>query len=110
MAVKAVKKRPELFSGLALLAAYADKADAISEKTLPVLSVSANQDGLSTPDKIEKAKQYLPDQTKFVVIQGGNHAQFGHYGAQDKDGTATIERDVQQEQTREALLRLLFAE
>ncbi len=110
MAVKAVKKRPDLFSGLALLGAYADKADAISDRTLPVLSISATQDGLSTPDKIEKAKQYLPAQTEFVVIQGGNHAQFGHYGIQNKDGQATVDRNVQQEQTRQALLRFMSVE
>lgn len=110
MAVKAVKKRSELFSGLALLGAYADQSDAISDKTLPVLSVSASQDGLSTPVKIDKAKVYLPAQTKYLVIEGGNHAQFGDYGVQDKDGQASIERHLQQEQTRQALIRLMFPE
>jgi hypothetical protein len=38
-----------------------------------------------------------------VEITGGNHSQFGHYGHQVLDGTATIGRAEQQEITRTAL-------
>lgn len=109
MAVKAAKKEPALFAGLALLGAYADKNDAISSSTLPVLSISASLDGLSTPSKIEAAKGYLPPNTRYSVIEGGNHAQFGNYGPQQGDGKASLDAFSQQQQTREALLGLLFA-
>ena len=108
MAVKAVKKAPERFAGLALLAAFADKSDDISDLSLPVLSISASEDGLSTPAKIAAAKGYLPANTQFEVIEGGNHAQFGQYGPQKGDGQASIAADSQQQRTREALLRLLY--
>lgn len=110
MAVKAVKKAPERFAGLALLAAFADKNDAITGLSLPVLSISASADGLSTPAKIEAAKGYLPASTQFEVIDGGNHAQFGQYGPQKGDGQASIAADSQQQQTRDALLKLMFAQ
>lgn len=103
MAVKAVKGKPQLFAGLALLGAYADTADDYSLGTLPVVSISASQDGLSTPAKIEGGKGRLPANTRYVVLEGGNHAQFGSYGSQRGDGTATISDEKQQQLTRQAL-------
>jgi hypothetical protein len=38
-----------------------------------------------------------------VVLEGGNHAQFGSYGPQRGDGTATLSASEQQERTRAAL-------
>jgi len=38
------------------------------------------------------------------VILGGNHAQFGNYGLQKGDGTATITRDEQQDLTVQKIL------
>ena len=77
-----------------------------------MLSVHASNDGLSTPADIEAHKAELPaevimtDMTTFSLplqskshyyeIQGGNHAQFGNYGVQDKDSVATITRESQQ--------------
>ncbi len=108
MAVKAAKKEPALFAGLALLGAFADKNDVITDANFPVLSISASLDGLSTPTKIEAAKGYLPASTQYRVIEGGNHAQFGNYGPQQGDGKASIDAASQQQQTREALLALIF--
>jgi dienelactone hydrolase len=108
MAVKAAKKEPSLFAGLALLGAYADKNDVITDANFPVLSISASLDGLSTPTKIEAAKGYLPANTRYWVIEGGNHAQFGNYGPQQGDGKASIDAANQQQQTREALLKMIF--
>ncbi len=60
---------------------------------LDVVSVSGAKDGLATPAKIERSRTDLPPDTRFVVIDGANHADFGDYGSQDGDGTATITRD-----------------
>ena len=38
-----------------------------------------------------------------VVIQGGNHANFGNYGHQKGDAKATISRKSQQNQTIKAI-------
>ncbi len=107
MAVKAVKGKPQLFAGLALLGAYADTADDYSQGTLPVVSISATQDGLSTPAEIEVGKSRLPADTRYVVLEGGNHAQFGSYGPQRGDGNATMSEEKQQQLTRQALWELL---
>jgi pimeloyl-ACP methyl ester carboxylesterase len=42
-----------------------------------------------------------------VVLEGGNHAQFGDYGAQKGDGAATITRQEQQERTVQAILAFI---
>lgn len=56
---------------------------------------------------IEDSSARLPGDTIFTEIEGGNHAQFGWYGPQDGDGTATISRAEQQEQTVAATLELI---
>lgn len=42
-----------------------------------------------------------------VAIEGGNHAQFGNYGEQKGDATATIKREAQQKITVENIVRFL---
>jgi hypothetical protein len=42
-----------------------------------------------------------------VVIEGGNHAQFGNYGEQKGDPPATISREEQQDIAVEAILRFV---
>jgi hypothetical protein len=46
----------------------------------------------------------LPPDATIVVIEGGNHAQFGYYGIQTGDGKATISREDQQAQIVSATL------
>ena len=52
----------------------------------------------------ESARSLWPNGAREVVIQGGNHAQFGNYGEQFGDGTATISASEQQSQTVRAIL------
>jgi hypothetical protein len=42
-----------------------------------------------------------------VVIEGGNHAQFGNYGKQKGDPDATISREEQQDKAVEAIKEFL---
>ena len=42
-----------------------------------------------------------------VVIDGGNHSQFGNYGFQKGDGEARISREEQEDRTVEAILNFL---
>ena len=75
-------------SGLVLFGSYC--ATDLSETDLEVTSISAENDGLSTPQKIEDAAGNLPDDATFVEIPGANHASFGDYGRQSGDGEANI--------------------
>jgi hypothetical protein len=58
-------------------------------------------------DVFARSLQRLPAGTELEVIQGGNHAQFGHYGPQKGDGTPTLDRDEQQRLTTNAVLDLI---
>ena len=108
MAANFIAKNPEAMDGLAFWAAYPASSDDLSGfDTLAVSSISATNDGLATPDKIDASRPLLPTSTKWLPIQGGNHAQFGWYGPQPGDGQATISREEQQVQVVEATLALL---
>lgn len=82
------------FDGLILFAAYPTKE--ISDD-LFVLSLYGSEDGVLNMEKYLAAKDLAPQMFE-VVIQGGNHAQFGNYGPQKGDGTATISNVEQWEQ------------
>ncbi|MEV7934019.1 alpha/beta hydrolase [Curtobacterium sp. NPDC089185] len=77
--------------GLLLLGSYC--ANDIARSYVQVLSVSGSRDGLSTPEKVAAARDELPSTARMVEIEGANHADFGAYGDQPGDRTATISRE-----------------
>ena len=97
--------RPKV-KGLVLWASY--PSSSMADATwLQVSSISASNDGLATPAKIEASKPDLPPQTTYVVVHGAVHADFGDYGPQRGDGTPTITREEAQTQIEAATLALL---
>ena len=109
MAAAFVASDPAAVDGLVLWAAYPSSGDDLSTWDGGVTSVSATKDGLATPDDIVRTTPLLPAGAEFVIVDGGNHAQFAWYGEQRGDGVATISRDDQQSQTVAASLSLLRA-
>lgn len=95
--------------GLVLLASYPNTD--LSDTGLAVLSITATEDAVLNRDAYREAVNELPPQTQYVVVEGGNHAQFGRYGPQKGDGAATIPATEQEkivvEQTV-AFLRMLI--
>ncbi len=92
-------KNPDIFEGVILYASYTTKNYSLVDSELKVLSISGGNDGLATPEKIENGKFYLPDDTKYIQIEGGNHTQFAIYGGgnlQKGDNEAAISRMEQQ--------------
>lgn len=94
-------------SGLILLGSYAADNDVLSDSDLPVLSISGSEDGLSTPSKIKENSNHLPQTAEFVEMEGGNHAQFGVYGAQSGDKDAKITLSEQQSTTIQTIVNWL---
>lgn len=107
MAARYAYRHPDRVSGLVLCAGYPARSNNLSGAAFPVVSIYGTRDGLATPDKIEAAKSLLPSGTRYVAIEGGNHAQFGYYGAQARDNEATLSRTEQQALIRAAMLKLL---
>ena len=54
-------------------------------------------------ESYDEAQAKLPDDYTEIVLDGGNHGQFGDYGPQEGDGTASFSADQQQQQTVEAI-------
>jgi hypothetical protein len=107
MAARFAYQNPDAVQGLVLWAAYPASTDDLSGHSAAVTSIYATEDGLTTEDKIAASRPLLPPDTSWVAIDGGNHAQFGWYGPQAGDGTATISREEQQKQIVAATLELL---
>ena len=99
----------ESFDGLILIGTTHPKEEAfdLSTSTLAVTKIYATNDGLASVDEVKANSQYLPDDTNWVLIDGGNHSQFGYYGSQLGDNSATISREVQQKLTVDAVLSAL---
>ncbi len=96
MAANYASLYPESISGLVLMGTTHPKDKDLSRLEFPVLKISASEDGLASPPEIDQFAHNLPDSTDFVMIQGGNHSQFGYYGFQLGAGSPTITREEQQ--------------
>jgi hypothetical protein len=105
MAASYVFSNPAAVDGMALWAGYPAGNNSLADQTLPITSIYGTNDG--SAEKFTTTRPLLPAHTQFVVIEGGNHAQFGYYGPQPGDGTATISREEQQAQTVAATAALL---
>jgi pimeloyl-ACP methyl ester carboxylesterase len=56
----------------------------------PVMVISASNDDILPAERFEKIQSYLPKQTIYKSIEGGNHKNFALYSHQFFDGEATI--------------------
>lgn len=86
--------------GLVLWASYpAD--DSLTNATIRVISIYGTKD-MAGMEPFDRSRAQLPADTQFVVIDGGNHAQFGAYGPQAGDNPADISAEEQWKQVAEA--------
>ena len=108
MAASYAGDNPGEFEGLVLLAAYST-AD-LKDTGLAVLSLYGSEDGVLNLEKYDGYFDNLPGGTVELVIDGGNHAGFGSYGAQEGDGTATISPAEQVSCAADAILSFMLGE
>jgi hypothetical protein len=107
MAARYARRFPDAVQGLVLWASYPAAGDDLSTRALAVASIYGTRDSLATVDEVETSRALLPADTVWTPIEGGNHAQFGRYGPQPRDGEATISHEDQQAQIVAATLALL---
>lgn len=93
------------YSGLFLLAAYPTKD--LTTANFPVVFIYGDNDKVLNREKLEVGFTLVPSDYKKIEIAGGNHAQFGAYGAQDGDDTATITPEEQWKITVDTILENL---
>jgi predicted alpha/beta-hydrolase family hydrolase len=94
-----INANPKAADALMLIGTSHPKKINLSEVSIPVKKIIASHDGIATKEQVLKNKHLLPQDTRWIEIEGGNHSQFGNYGDQLFDGNATIDRKEQQRQT-----------
>lgn len=95
MASSYLEKTEYEYEGLVLLGAYS-----LGELDIPILAMVGSEDGIIDQEKVE-------DLENPVIIQGGNHGNFGNYGFQKGDGKGSLSREEQQNITVEAILKFI---
>lgn len=91
--------------GIVLLGSYT--ISDLSQTNLKAMVIVGSEDRGMDRTAFEASKAKMPADSAYMDIQGGNHAQFGNYGVQKGDGTATISREEQQQVTVNAIVHLL---
>ena len=94
------------FEGLILLGSYS--ATDLSETDLSVVSIYGSEDLVMNREKYEENKANLPDEFSEVILDGGCHAYFGMYGAQEGDGTPEISNEEQIALTVDAISEMVL--
>ena len=102
MAAEYAAAHREELTGVVLCAAYPTKK---LDDSLLMMSIYGSRDGVLNREKVEEGKAFAPSETCEYVIQGGNHAQFGSYGAQKGDGEALISAEEFREAVVEFVIR-----
>lgn len=91
--------------GLILLGAY--PAVDLSSSNMGMLSIYGSEDLILSKDKVEKNRSYGPTDSTYFEIKGGNHAYYGSYGNQKKDGKVIITDTEQQEITVREIVKFM---
>ena len=98
---------PKRFQGMILVATTHPRDFDISTFQGEAVKVYGTEDRVAPPAKSDANKNLLPAKTKWVRIEGGNHARFGSYGVKPGDGPAKISEEKQRRETTEAIAETL---
>ena len=105
MAAAYLGDHAEEYDGLILLGSYS--TEDLSQTSLKVLSVYGSEDKVINYENYVASKSNLPADFTEVIIEGGCHAYFGMYGAQEGDGTPSISNEEQIMQTVYAIMEFV---
>jgi hypothetical protein len=83
-----------------------DNSD-LSDNTISALSIFGTTNNFPNTENFNDKKHLLPPDTKFIAIEGANHAQFGDYGPQKGDVAASISLADQHERVAEIMLDII---
>ncbi len=96
------------YDGLFLLAAY--PGEDLTKAAFPVVFIYGDKDGILNRERLERGFTLSPGNYQSVIIKGGNHSNFGSYGAQKGDGVAKITAEEQQKITVDEILKAIGKE
>ena len=107
MVAEAAAMGGRVFAGVLLMGTVHPSTGNFTGLRLPVTKVLGTRDGIARAGAAEANRALLPATTRWVVLDGANHSQFGAYGFQLGDRPASISRAAQQQQTVNAVLETL---
>ena len=97
MAAGYLSSHTEEFKGLVLLGSYSSFD--LTSSSLAVLSVYGSEDKILNKKQYEGKRHNLPSDFTEIILEGGCHAYFGWYGDHKGDGTPSLTKNEQIEQT-----------
>lgn len=97
MAAQFAYENPGLIDRLILMGTTHPRDFSIAGLKIPVMKLFGSNDGVADVKGVNDNKSNLPPLTKYILIKGGNHSQFGYYGFQFGDDKAEISREKQQQ-------------
>lgn len=99
MASSYAAKNSNKLAGIVFLGAY--PASDLNQTKLAMLSIVGSKDQVVNRNTLETSKSKAPKDAVYKTLEGGNHADYGDYGAQKGDGEASITREEQIQQVVE---------
>lgn len=107
IAAQFVYENPNLMKGLFLMGTSHPRDIDLSYQNIPSIKLYAENDGLASVGEVMENKIKLPNESKLVLISGGNHSQFGYLGKLLMDNSADISLEEQQQQTFNHLIKFM---
>jgi pimeloyl-ACP methyl ester carboxylesterase len=102
-----MSERSGKLTGLVLIGTTHPRDVDLSKTSVPVAKIYGTRDCVADTAKMKANARLLPPATQWIRIAGANHRQFGYYGYQLGDCSATISRTAQQARTARALIEFL---
>lgn len=101
------ENNPEKIDAIALWDSYPPDSSDLSDNSISAISIFGTTNNFPNTENFDDKKHLLPAGTKFVAIEGANHAQFGDYGPQKGDVIATMSLAEQHERVAEIMLNFI---
>lgn len=108
MAASYIGGNADEYDGLILLGSYS--TEDLKDTELKVLSIYGSEDKVMKRDNYIENIENMPTNFEEEILQGGNHAGFGMYGAQEGDGKATLSNEEQILMTADIIRKFIFEE
>ena len=98
------ENNPTRIDAIALWDSYPPNSADLSDDAISAISIFGTTNQIPNTENLNDKRFLLPKDTKFVAIEGANHAQFGDYGPQRGDVVASLSLAEQHERVAEIML------
>ena len=102
------ENNPNRIDAIALWDSYPPNSADLSDDTISAISIFGTTNGHPNTENFNDKRHLLPADTRFVGIEGANHAQFGDYGPQKGDVVASISLAEQHERVARIMLDFII--